>query len=555
MNFYDRYIGYIKNSISINVITPPLPLNEDKRCSVCLEDSTYDYFVTPCCGKVYHKKCIIEWLCKNDTCPTCRHQLIDDVNRKFATTSTYIPITKEMNNYRFALWMFGANRVDTIDHDKLIDVINNYSSFPSRNEDGTPKMGEFNRPTNYLQKLTFKDIFNYLFFGQHLINKSLKTIIRERFLMFEKLINLIPIIILFLSSSDSSFSKWWIIFVTSLYILNYNMRYMSSHDIRSLMYFNFSNSSIGWIYYFSLLMFQFFIVGPSAIFINDHTVRSISQKLYIYYILISFFDILIFSSNICNAIRLYIKSEFFSDELFNDDNLFTYFDRHVLSNTISLESNFNSMREYIVNNSEIISLLARNATSYISQLNVNQSENTQVNVTQSEVQLTSNQADQSDTLNVTNNLPKPKITELIIDNPIQKINYKNMSFDIDYLNELIVQAENEETDLFKKFMKIEINESNEEETKAVEKEECLMTEKDDGEIDKEEKKQEEEEFIILSEKDDEKIKKDENEEKEEKEEKADENLNPEYAVCVPLYISNSELFKSYNNGIINNTWY
>ena len=48
------------------------------RCAICLENISTDpaklekNVKVLWCAHVYHKKCINDWLEKNDTCPTCR---------------------------------------------------------------------------------------------------------------------------------------------------------------------------------------------------------------------------------------------------------------------------------------------------------------------------------------------------------------------------------------------------------------------------------------------------------------------------------------------------
>jgi hypothetical protein len=43
------------------------------QCIICLDNFIIgQYKRNLCCGHIFHKKCIDEWLHDNDTCPTCR---------------------------------------------------------------------------------------------------------------------------------------------------------------------------------------------------------------------------------------------------------------------------------------------------------------------------------------------------------------------------------------------------------------------------------------------------------------------------------------------------
>ena len=49
-------------------------------CSICLDLGNNDSEISICkqCGKGFHKKCIIEWIEKKESCPNCRFQQKDD---------------------------------------------------------------------------------------------------------------------------------------------------------------------------------------------------------------------------------------------------------------------------------------------------------------------------------------------------------------------------------------------------------------------------------------------------------------------------------------------
>ena len=47
--------------------------NEDKRCTICLDDFIYkDVVIYLPCFHLFHKNCIFKWLKKNAICPLCK---------------------------------------------------------------------------------------------------------------------------------------------------------------------------------------------------------------------------------------------------------------------------------------------------------------------------------------------------------------------------------------------------------------------------------------------------------------------------------------------------
>jgi len=89
----DTNIDHFAEDISrINDVqyTPSKILNENKiqetyklkntmemGCVICQDDEDTDTRCkVDCCGHVYHNKCIVQWLTRKDTCPSCRTSLV-----------------------------------------------------------------------------------------------------------------------------------------------------------------------------------------------------------------------------------------------------------------------------------------------------------------------------------------------------------------------------------------------------------------------------------------------------------------------------------------------
>lgn len=53
--------------------------NYGEECPICLEMfEEFNEDTTLCtlkCGHSYHKKCVKDWLCKDNSCPNCRIQI------------------------------------------------------------------------------------------------------------------------------------------------------------------------------------------------------------------------------------------------------------------------------------------------------------------------------------------------------------------------------------------------------------------------------------------------------------------------------------------------
>eukprot|EP01018_Ginkgo_biloba_P028854 Gb_14785 [translate_table: standard] len=59
------------------------PLGVDSDCPICLADFVEGekVRVLPKCNHYFHVDCIDTWLVSNSSCPTCRHCLLDDVDK------------------------------------------------------------------------------------------------------------------------------------------------------------------------------------------------------------------------------------------------------------------------------------------------------------------------------------------------------------------------------------------------------------------------------------------------------------------------------------------
>ena len=70
----------------------------ESTCNICLEKITEGFTLS--CGHRYHNKCITEWLFTNQSCPTCRKQIIEIKEEKRLVeshNSVYINIKKQHN--------------------------------------------------------------------------------------------------------------------------------------------------------------------------------------------------------------------------------------------------------------------------------------------------------------------------------------------------------------------------------------------------------------------------------------------------------------------------
>ena len=54
---------------------------KETECAICLEDFKDIDIIKAFykCNHILHKKCLLNWLKKNNTCPFCKHDLSDDI--------------------------------------------------------------------------------------------------------------------------------------------------------------------------------------------------------------------------------------------------------------------------------------------------------------------------------------------------------------------------------------------------------------------------------------------------------------------------------------------
>lgn len=347
MEIYERYKTYF--TADLNSVSVIHPLDDDATCNICLEKQITNHFTVPCCGKKYHTECLGKWLTKNDTCPNCRFKLITYTNRRNSSKSFYEPVKRDMNDYLYILWLLGANRVDTLDINKLLRGIlsDNVSSYET-----------FKRISGISYII---DLYNYMFFGQHLLSDEKRIELSSTTSKIMRPINLIPIFYLMTIQIDNLFSKFLITIMAIIYGLYYNMVFMSSQDIRSTMYNNFPNSSIGWIYYFIMFTFKFTILTPLCLLTTSLLLKDIFEKLIFFNIFVFFFEISIHLSSVWFLIRERINSKIFRDEMFEPTNIMTFINRYAsIDQTISVVDvldTINTHSDTIINGVRTVSVI------------------------------------------------------------------------------------------------------------------------------------------------------------------------------------------------------
>jgi hypothetical protein len=79
LQLINRLIGRNKSILDFNKKT------YGEECPICLEifEELEDdsLLCTLKCGHSYHKKCLINWLSKDSTCPSCRTIILNNVNK------------------------------------------------------------------------------------------------------------------------------------------------------------------------------------------------------------------------------------------------------------------------------------------------------------------------------------------------------------------------------------------------------------------------------------------------------------------------------------------
>lgn len=323
MEIYERYKTYFIGAS--DYLASVSPLDDDAICSACLEEQIINHFTVPCCGKKFHTECLGKWFTKNDRCPTCGFKLITNTNRKNSSQITYEPVKRDMDDYLYILWLLGANRVLTLDINKLLrGVLNDHMTLYKADKE--------------IFGISYMiNLYNYMFFGQHLLTDKKRVDFSNTTSKIMNIMNLIPIFYLMIIQVDDGFSRFLINIITIIYGLYYNMGFMSSYDIRNIMYRNFSNSSIGWIYYFIMFTFKFTIVTPLCLLSSNLLLNDILSKLILFNIFLFFFEASIVLSTLWFSIRDRINTKIFKDEMFKPTNMITFINRHkILDQTISV---------------------------------------------------------------------------------------------------------------------------------------------------------------------------------------------------------------------------
>ena len=94
-----KYDSTLRNEITNSQISLEFLLDNDQKCSICLEDIKYDENLsisqTPC-AHIFHLKCAKNWIEKNETCPICRFKL--DMNDVFLIKKPNLELIKNLHN-------------------------------------------------------------------------------------------------------------------------------------------------------------------------------------------------------------------------------------------------------------------------------------------------------------------------------------------------------------------------------------------------------------------------------------------------------------------------
>jgi hypothetical protein len=71
-----NFLQIIEEFVSKMMISNSYQNSYGEECAICLEVFNQESKVNKLkCGHIYHKKCIIEWLSKDYSCPNCRIKL------------------------------------------------------------------------------------------------------------------------------------------------------------------------------------------------------------------------------------------------------------------------------------------------------------------------------------------------------------------------------------------------------------------------------------------------------------------------------------------------
>jgi hypothetical protein len=243
------------NLLKLNT-KPPIQIEGDK-CPVCLDDVTEEDIYKTICSHKFHKKCLIEWIKDNDTCPCCRKEIITPFNRKCCTTHIYTKPNKEMNTIKFLLYLIGACSYEEIDYCKMME---------------NAKYGDVKNST-YLQ------LKRYLFFEKDLLSSEELIKMDKIIVNFYKYLDLTKIsigILLSLRSSNSFVSMWFYVLLF-LYFAFYESNYKFFTFSKKFFYDEVKNPFY-FILYCIIVSYNFFIyVIPSFIFLKNPLILDICR--------------------------------------------------------------------------------------------------------------------------------------------------------------------------------------------------------------------------------------------------------------------------------------
>lgn len=253
----------INKMVEIKESKEPLTI-EGSECSDDLQYMTK-------CGHSYYNDDIKRWFIKNNTCPKCKTIIISNKIRKLCTKNEYKQINNEYSNYKFLLYLLGANYNKKVDVDKMLKLTT----------DDNIEESEVFMVENY-----FLD--NYIEFS-----KKVKLVLMFLIIFGSLFLNdLIPLN--------------WVRFLLFFHITNYELLYYKGDYSRKFLYLNVSSRFIYPIYIIFTNVGSYIYPIISYLYIDNILIKNIS----LLYINIHIIE-LIFLSFLCLAyIRLFLRMIF-----------------------------------------------------------------------------------------------------------------------------------------------------------------------------------------------------------------------------------------------------